>query len=398
MNASKRITDVSGRLERLYRFFIGSPYARRQGDPGIADFVVGNPHDPVLPGFVDALSRAHVPQNPQWYAYKLNEPEARAPVAAGLRRRLGLPFADDDVFLTPGAFAAIAVILAAITDPGDEVIFVSPPWFYYEALIVAAGARPVRVRCDAETFDLDLAAIEAAITPRTRALIVNSPNNPTGRIYPAATLAELGERLAAAGERHGRPIYVISDEAYCRIVYDGRDCPSPAQHYPNTFVVYTYGKTLLAPGQRLGYIALPPAMPGREELRPALLVAQLVTGYAFPNALLQHALADLEQLSIDVGNLQAKRDRLVAALRAQGYELHVPEGTFYLLPRSPWPDDEAFVAWLAERDVFCLPGAIVELPGTFRISLTGTDEMITRALPVFAAAREATPARERKPG
>ena len=305
-----------------------------------------------------------------------------------LRRQRGLPFASEDVFLTNGAFAGLSVTLTTVTDPGDEVIFISPPWFFYEALIAAAGATPVRVQCDPQTFDLNLAAIDEAITERTRAIIVNSPNNPTGKIYPAATLEKLADLLQKASEQNGRPIYLLSDEAYCRIIYDGRDFPSPTSFYPHSFLIYTYGKTLLTPGQRLGYVALPPDMPGRDALREALFAAQLVTGFAFPNALLQHALADLEELSIDVDHLQEKRDWLVRELRAMGYTLHVPEGTFYLLVDSPLPDDGAFLNLLAEHDVFCLPGSIVECPGTFRISLTANDDMIKRGLPGFAAALE----------
>src|SRR5262249_12384139 len=222
-------------------------------------------------------------------------------------------------------------------------IFVSPPWFFYEALISARGARPVRVKMDPATFDLDLAAIAAAITERTRAILVNSPNNPTGKIYPPETLAGLARVLTEASSRIGHTIYLLSDEAYSRIIYDGRQFHSPSTYYPNTFVLYTYGKTLLTPGQRLGYIALPPAVPERELLRPAVLTSQIVTGYAFPNALLQHALPDLERLSIDVAQLQRRRDRMVAALHEIGYNLHSPEATFYLLPRAPLADDEAFI-------------------------------------------------------
>ena len=385
---SQRIDNLNDLMAPVNDFFLNSAWAERMGDPEICDFVVGNPHEMPLRGFTDALKKRIEPQNKDWFAYKENEAPAREVVAHSLRRRRDLAFVPEDVFLTNGAFAAISVALAAVTDPGDEVIFISPPWFFYEALIAAAGATPVRVRCNPETFDLDLAAIEEAITERTRAIIVNSPNNPTGKIYPAETLKALADLLQEAGEGNGRPLYLLSDEAYCRIVYDGRDFPSPTAFYPRTFLIYTYGKTLLTPGQRLGYVAMPPTMPGRGALREALHAAQLVTGWAFPNALLQHALPDIEDLSIDVAHLEEKRDRLVRELRAIGYELHVPEGTFYLLVRSPLPDDGAFLELLAAHDVFCLPGSIVECPGYFRISLTANDAMIEQALPGFARALE----------
>lgn len=383
---SERIGHLHRLMAEINDFFTESTWAQRVGERDICDFVLGNPHEMPLPAFTAALQKWSQPQNKDWYAYKENEPGPRAVVAQSLRRQRGLPFEAADVFLTNGAFAALSVTLTAVTDPGDEVIFISPPWFFYETLIAAAGATPVRVKCDPETFDLDLAAIEKAISSRTRAIIINSPHNPTGKIYPPQTLKQLAGLLSAASQKHGRPIYILSDEAYCRIVYDGRDYPSPTAFYPHTFLIYTYGKTLLTPGQRLGYIALPPAMPNRQQFRHTLFVAQIVTGFAFPNALLQHALPDLEPLSIDVAHLQQKRDRLVEALREMGYELHVPEGTFYLLVRSPEADDQAFLERLAARDIFCLPGTIVESPGYFRISLTANDEMIERALPGFAAA------------
>lgn len=153
-------------------------------------------------------------------------------------------------------------------------------------------------------------------------------------------------------------------------------------------MLYTYGKVLLTPGQRIGYIALPPTMPDRELMRNALFVSQLVTGWAFPNALLQYALPDLERVSIDIENLQHKRDWMVGELGEMGYDVHSPEGTFYLLPRSPWADDWAFCELLAGRDIFVLPGTVCEIPGYFRISLTANESMIERALPGFAAAME----------
>jgi aspartate aminotransferase len=388
---SRRIVALQGLTAPLFDFFTRSTWAQRLEEPGIADFVVGNPHEMPLPGFVDALRRKVEPRSADWFAYTMSAPSAQLVVASGLTARHGGdPFEPDDIFMTSGAFAGLTVALKTILDPGDEVIFVSPPWFFYEALIVGEGGVPVRVRARPADFDLDLAAIADAITPRTRAIIVNSPNNPTGRIYPPATLAALADLLIRASDQHGRAIYLLSDEAYSRIIFDGRSFPSPSAYYPRSFIIYTYGKTLLTPGQRLGYMALPPSMPLEERaaLRPAITLAQVVSGYAFPNALLQHALPDLERLSIDVAHLQRKRDRLVAGLRSVGYELQLPEGTFYLLPRSPIADDLRFVELLAQRDVFVLPGTAVELPGSFRISLTATDDMIERALPAFAAAFE----------
>jgi aspartate aminotransferase len=245
----------------------------------------------------------------------------------------------------------------------------------------------VRVPLRAPEFALDAQAIARAITPRTRAVIVNSPHNPSGRIYGAAELGALAPALTEASAKIGHPIALLSDEAYARIVFDGLRAPSPAQFYPHTFVLYSYGKQLLAPGQRIGYIALPESMPDRPALREALLIAQCATGFAFPNALLQHALPEIEPLCIDVGALQRRRDLVLPALAAMGYETVRPSSTFYVLARAPIADDLAFVDRLAERDTFVLPGTILELPGWFRISLTANDAMLERSLPALQAVR-----------
>jgi aspartate aminotransferase len=390
--AAHRLSSNLDRLieieQPLIRFFVDSPAARmNHADPETCDFVAGNPQEMALPTFVESLHRWTAPKDAQWFAYKFNEPYAQEAAAAGLRERRGVPFEAQDVFLTDGAFTGLNLCIRAVADPGDEVIFCSPPWFFYEALITAGGATPVRVRVNLETWDLDVEAVEAAITERTRAIIVNSPNNPTGKIYPAETLDRLGAVLSAASERNGRPVYLISDEAYSRIVFDDRAFVSPTAHYPYSFLVYTYGKQLLTPGERVGYIALPPTMPDRESLRGPLMLSQIAYGgHGTPSAVLQRAIADLDALSVDLKALQRRRDRLVEALSSFGYELHSPEGTFYLLPTSPDPDDVAFTDRLAADKVYVLPGTLVEMPGRFRISVTGSDEMVERAIPIFESA------------
>jgi aspartate aminotransferase len=370
--------------------FFETTYSRRLTDPGAADLSAGNPQELALPAYVDAL-RAHLaPQDKDWYAYKLSEPQSRQTVARTQAERTGLAWDAEDVAMTNGGFAALAVALRAIVDEGDEVIFLTPPWFFYELLILAAGGEPVRVRLDAPAFDLDPGAIAAAITLRTRAVIVNSPHNPTGRVYALERLHEMATVLERASARVGHPVYLISDEPYNRILFDGRPFHSPAEAYGSTMVAYSYGKTLLAPGMRIGFLTWPRTMPGREALREEVFLGQMATGFAFPVSLLQHALEDLERLTIDVGALERRRDRLVPALRAMGYEATMPEGTFYVLAKAPTADDVAFTESLARRGVLVLPGTVVEVPGWFRISLTASDQMVDRALDEFAAAmREA---------
>jgi len=389
--ASPRHRDRLRQSVAPFLSFFGGPFATLNGEPDVANFAVGNPQEMPDPAYVAALERHVAPHDKDWFAYKLSEPASQRTVAESLTARTGLAWDPADVAMTNGGFAAIAVALRTLVEPGDEVVFLSPPWFFYEILILAAGGEPVRVALEPPAFDLDVDRIAAAINPRTRAVLVNSPHNPTGRVYAPETLTALAEALSDASARIGHPIWILSDEPYNRIVFDGRKAHSPAEFYPHTVVTYSYGKTLLAPGQRIGFLTVPPTLPERAQLRDEIFVQQIAAGYAWPNALLQHALADLEQLSIDVPALERRRDRLVSALREMGYEASMPEGTFYTMARSPITDDEAFSEILATHRVLVLPGSVVEVPGWFRISLTASDEMVEAGIPRFAAARrEAT--------
>jgi aspartate aminotransferase len=384
MPSSQTVLAMRQYLSPLLRFNTTSAYALSgRSDPQACDFCFGNPHEMPLP-VVEAALSANVPaRNKDWFAYKMNEAESVSVVQPTLQARLGIAFDSRDIFMTNGAFGALAASMRAILDPGDEVIYLSPPWFFYVPMLLSLGAVPVRIDLPQPGFELPLEAIAAAITSHTRAVIVNSPHNPSGRIYRAEELEALGEILEAASGSRQRPIYLLSDESYNRIVFDGRACPSPVTYYRRTMLLYTYGKTLLTPGQRIGYIALPPSMPDREDLREAIFTAQAATAWAFPNALMQHALADLETASIDVAALQRRRDRVVAELTEMGYEPLTPEGTFYVIARSPLADDERFAEELAAEKVFVMPGTVFDLPGWFRISLTANDDMVERALPGF---------------
>jgi aspartate aminotransferase len=380
------MTDLRDSVGTFLDFFAGPIWARN-GQPGMANFAVGNPQEMPLPAYVEAL-RSHLePQAPDWFAYKISEPRSQATVARGLTARTGLDWDPADVAMTNGGFAALAVAFRTIIEPGDEVIFLSPPWWFYELLIRAAGGVPIRVRLAPPRFDLDSAAISAAMTSRTRAVLLNSPHNPSGRVYPPADVQRLTSALRAGAARIGHRVFIVSDEPYNRILFDGRQFHSPAEFYPDTIISYSYGKQLLAPGMRIGYLTVPPTMEDRPAFRERVLVAQLATGFSFPNALLQHAIEDLERLSIDVAALERRRDRLVGALRGMGYDTTLPEGTFYVLARSPINDDVAFAELLAEEHILTLPGSIVEVPGWFRISLTASDEMVESSLAGFERAR-----------
>lgn len=367
-----------------------SPHQLASDGDGVIDLLFGNPHDMPMPSYVEALKRHVEPEHPGWFAYMFNDPGATSVVVDGLRRHTGMAWQAEDVAITNGGWGAIAVALRMLTEPGDEVIYFDPPWFFYELLIRGAEAVPVALRLEPPRFSPDPQRLAEAITPRTRAVLLNSPHNPTGRVLDARELDAVAEVLRAASERYGRTIYLLSDEAYRRIVFDGRRAASPAEHYESTIVLYSYGKQLLAPGQRIGYLALSPriAEAERAALRGAVQLTQFVNSFSFANALLQRALPDIADLCIDLGTLERRRDLLVPALAEQGYEPTTPEGTFYILARSPISDDTEFVSRLAAVDTYVLPGSTISLPGWFRISLTGSDAMVEASIERFRMARD----------
>ena len=216
-----------------------------------SDLQFGNPQEMPLPEIQQALTRWAAPQNKDWFAYKFSDPKAIQVAVESLRKLTGIEFDPADVSMTTGAFGGLASTLRAVLDPGDEVIYLSPPWFFYVPMVISNGATAVRVDFEPPAFELPVEAIERAITERTRAIIVNTPHNPSGRVLTPEEL----QRLAAVLNRAPRPIYLLSDESYNRILYDGRAHHSPVRYYDRSFLIYTYGKTLVAPGQRIGYIA-----------------------------------------------------------------------------------------------------------------------------------------------
>lgn len=382
MELSDRARAAGDAIEPVTSFFLS--LRATDGRADVVDLSFGDPHEMPLPALVDALRANLEPRAEDWFAYKTSLAPAQEAVAAGLRAELGLDFAPADITMTQGAFGAIALAFRLVADAGDEVVVPEPGWFY-APMLRAADMVPVRASLAAGTFDLDVDAVARAITPRTRIVVLNSPANPTGRVYGRERLAELAAVLDEASARHGRRVWLLSDEPYRRIRFDGIGFTSPAEVYPWTLVDYSYGKVLLAPGQRLGYLALSPLTPApvRDELRAAILPLQLALGWGFPDALMQYAAPALETVSIDLAELTHRRDRTVAALADAGYALTVPEGTFYLWGEAPGGDAVAFTAALAERGVHVLPGTVFGRPQHFRISLTATSAMLERALPVL---------------
>ena len=386
---SQRAVTTSNAFRVVVDFIFASRYGDRRADPGIADFTFGNPQEMPLPGLVAAIREQAIPQNKDWYAYKTSEEAPQKFLAGRLTRELELPFEPPDIALTSGAFAAISVAFHLLLDAGDEAIYSEPAWFCYEPMLATASAVPRPVALRKPRFDLDVEAIEGAIGPRTRLVIVNTPHNPTGRIYERAELEALAACLERASQRIGRRIFLLSDEPYRRLRFDGRSFTSPAAIYPWTLISYSYGKVLLSPGQRLGYLAISPRMPHdeRQSLRDAVFATQMALGWCFPNAVMQYAVPQLDGLSIDVHALARRRDALTAALTTGGHAVLPPDGTFYLWAK--WADGNPEQHWnaFADRNVFVMPGSLMKTNDYFRVCLTASDAMVERALPVFAGMR-----------
>ena len=381
---TSRIRQITQANESLLAYL--PTWEEHRSQPDVADFAFGNPQEMVIDGFAPALAAATIARDKSHYAYKFSEEESRRVVSDYLSDWRGERFEPADIAMTPGAFGAIAAALGALVDVGDEVLYMDPPWFFYRSMILSSGATPVSVPVRDADYDLDLDRISDAITAKTRLMIVNTPHNPTGRIYPPETLEGLAQLLTEASNRFGAPIYLLSDEPYSKLVFSDATFTSPSEHYPHTLISYSYAKILLTPGQRIGWLALSPRMPDREQLRSDIFMAQVAGGWLFPSAVMQYSLEQLHGLSIDLDELERKRDVLVAELEKAGYDLRSPQGTFYLWVRCPDPDDLAFAELLAAQGVLVLPGATCAAPGQFRITLSSSIETIERSLPVFRAA------------
>jgi aspartate aminotransferase len=373
---------VRGSFGPVAAFFNDSRWRDRLGQPGVCDFAFGNPQEMPLPGFVEALKAKVPPQNKEWFAYKGNEGFAREVVSASLRASMDLPFEPEDIALTNGGFGAIELMMKLLANSGEEIVYSVPSWFCYAPMGHLHGLRPVAVPMRS-SFALDIDALLGAITDSTRILVVNSPHNPSGSIATAEELAALGARLEDINARRSRPVWVLSDEAYREIVYSDGKFEPPLRHIRRSAICYSYGKRLLTPGQRVGYFAVNPAAPERQAIRDSVFLAQMATGWNFPSALMQYALADLEKLVIDINALERRRDMLCEGLESAGYRITRPKGAFYVLVAT-LGDEAAFCQRLSAADVFVMPGSLCGIPGHFRVSLTASDQMVEWALPKFA--------------
>lgn len=392
MIISKKMAASAAGASMVRKMFEeGAKLKARLGADKVYDFSIGNPDVPPPPAFGETLIRLIKEDRPGIHGYMPNAgwPLVREKVAAMLTREQGQylqnPFTADHVLMTVGAAGALNIIFKAILDPGDEIITPRPYFVEYNYYADNHGGRIVA----ADTgpgFRLDLEAIAAKISPATRAVLINSPHNPTGVIYQVEELAALGELLGEASRRNGRPIFLISDEPYRKLVYGGAFVPSVFPAYPYSLIGNSFSKDLSLPGERIGYAAINPDMPDSQPLFDALSMANRILGFVSAPSLMQLAVAELPGLTVDISLYEQRRDMFVNGLLQLGYELTVPSGAFYLFPKSPIEDDAAFVDMLKEENILTVPGRGFAQPGFFRICYCVPSTTIQNSLPGFGRA------------
>jgi aspartate aminotransferase len=387
MNASISHT-IALQMERsswIRRMFeIGIQLRKERGAENVFDFSLGNPEVEPPAAVLDALRQVVSESRPHAHGYMPNAgfPEARAAVARNLAERTGLAFSAQDILMTNGAAGAINTVLKAVLDPGDEVIVLSPYFPEYRFYIENHGGRTVTVETD-ERFQPDIDAITKAITPRTKALILNSPNNPTGAVYNAEVLRRLDRAIPDS-------MLVISDEPYRPLTFDGLKPPETFGLLRRAVVAWSWSKAMAIPGERIGYLAIPPHLPEAAELRNACTFANRVLGFINAPAIWQLVVARVPDVTIDVSQYQEKRDLLCDALSGMGYDAPRPEGSFYVFPRTPLADDVAFIRLLQAEGILAVPGAGFGRGGYMRLSLTIAKDDLVRSLPGFERAMTRT--------
>ena len=367
----RKMFEEGGRLKAQY------------GADQVCDFSLGNPDLPPPAQYQEAVRRIIAAETPGSHGYMANNgyPFVREAVAKQISLEQGLAVGQDDILMTVGAAGAINVVMKSLLDPGDEVIILAPFFVEYNFYVDNHGGV-TKIVNTAQDFSLDPAAIEAAITPKTKAIIINSPNNPTGQIYSAAELAGLAEVLAKAPQT----IYLISDEPYRKIVYDGHTVPSIFKAYRNSLIVSSYSKDLSLPGERIGYIAAHPGIEGKPQLLGAMTLANRILGFVNAPALMQRVVAELQGATVDTSIYTRRRELFCKVLREAGYEFVPPKGAFYMFPKSPIADDAKFVGLLAEEKILGVPGRGFGMEGYFRLAFCVEDAVISRSAEGFKRA------------
>lgn len=361
-------------------FETGIQLRQERGEENVFDFSLGNPEVEPPAAVLEALRQVVAEGRPHSHGYMPNAgfPEVRAAIARNLSLRTGVEFHFDDVLMTTGAAGAINTVLKAVLDPGDEVIVLKPYFPEYRFYIENHGGRVIFVDTD-EHFQPDIAAIAAAIGPRTKALILNSPNNPTGAVYSADVLRRLDRIIPDS-------MLVISDEPYRPLTFDGVTPPETLAVLRRAVVAWSWSKAMAISGERIGYLAIPPHLHEAAALRNACTFANRTLGYINAPAIWQFVVARVPDATVDVSQYQAKRDLLCDALNGMGYDAPRPQGTFYVFPRTPLADDVAFIRLLQAEGILAVPGTGFGRSGYMRLSLTISKEEIERSLPGFERA------------
>ena len=385
MTIAKHIqTIISGSSWIRKMFEEGARLKAEHGAENVYDFSLGNPNLEPPEKFRAALKQAAASSEPGVHGYMPNTgyPHVRKSVADYLCNEQKVQVTENEVIMTCGASGALNVILKAILDPGDEVITPAPFFVEYTYYVDNHNGTLKTVPTKPD-FNLDIDAVSAAITQKTRAVLINSPNNPTGQVYSKQSLNELGSLLTEKGKELNRTLYLIADEPYRKIVYDGKKVPSIFQSYAESIIATSYSKDISIPGERIGHLAVHPEASYKKELIAGMALANRILGFVNAPALMQRVVASVQGTSVDISAYARKRELLCKGLENCGYDFFRPAGAFYLFPRTPVPDDVTFVQALQEELILTVPGSGFGGPGHFRIAFCVADETIINALPGF---------------
>ncbi|MGI6072311.1 MAG: pyridoxal phosphate-dependent aminotransferase [Lachnospiraceae bacterium] len=370
----------------------GKHLTERYGAENVFDFSLGNPSLPAPEAFNRALIRAVEETDPfvlHSYMNNAGYEDTRQAIANNLNRRFGEDFDYTHITMTVGAANALVAAFKVLLDPEDEVIVFAPYFLEYANYIANFGGITKVVPPNPPTFMPDLDALADAITPRTKAVLINNPNNPTGVVYGEDEICALAEVLEAAQTRLGRPIYLISDEPYRELVYDGAVVPFPANFYSNTLIAYSFSKSLSVPGERIGYLAVSPKTESAGEISRAAAIAVRVIGCVNAPSLQQRAIMEVLDITSDMSEYERNRKLLLDGLDSAGFEYVFPRGAFYVFMKTPIEDDNAFAALAKDKyRILVASGSAFCCPGYVRIAYCVPTERIERALPYFAALAE----------
>lgn len=373
-------------IRELFEF--GKRRAAQIGAENVFDFSIGNPSVPAPQCLTDTAREllAGDPIALHGYTSAQGDAAVRQAIADDLNRRYDARCGGDDFYMTVGATAALCSCFHGLTCPGagDEYICFAPYFPEYGVFLRGAGAKMVVIPPEIERFQIDFDAFEAAINEHTKGVIVNSPNNPCGAVYSEETVRRLAELLRMKSAQYGHPIYLISDEPYREIIY-GQPAPWLPHFYDNTLVCYSYSKSLSLPGERIGYVLVPPCVEEHDTVYAAVVGAGRKLGYICAPSFFQHLIARCTGQTADLSVYRRNKELLLTSLRDMGYHCVEPGGTFYLFPRSLEPDDAAFSERAKAHDLLLVPGSGFGCPGHVRVSFCVPTERIQRALPAFEA-------------